>query len=55
MKETKIKKDKFIQIRVPEKLYNRMVLLADLYADGNLSVWIRHCITNYQPKFLIKK
>ena len=42
-----------IKLSIVEK--NRAQGFADIYAGGNLSKWVRHCLDNYSPKFLKKK
>lgn len=44
-----------IRLRVSKKLRNRIKMKASIYAHGNMSEWARHCLENYEPKFLKKK
>lgn len=45
-------KQKNIQIRVTEKEKNRIKMLADLYAFGNVSAWITYAALNAPRKRL---
>lgn len=48
-------KKEILRIRLSKKEKNKARGLAKLYADGNLSAWVRHCIENYESKFIGKK
>lgn len=48
-------KETFIKVRMTKKQKNKAQIRADLYADGNLSLWVRYCIDNPKPKILKKK
>ena len=47
--------DHMITCRVTKKLKKKCEIMAGIYADGDMSEWIRHCIDNYQPKIVKKK
>ena len=47
-----VKRDEWIQIRVNTKEKNRIKGLANLYAQGDLSTWIRWAAINGERKFL---
>jgi hypothetical protein len=42
-------------IRMTEQEYNRLVVLSELYAGGNLSLWITWAAINGPRKFITKK
>jgi hypothetical protein len=43
------------QFRFAEKEFNKIQLLADMYAGGNVSEWIRYAALNAPRKILKKK
>lgn len=45
-------KDVHVHFRVTKKELNMLKGRAKLYADGNLSKWILHCVQEYRPRFL---
>ena len=51
MKKLNAKSDE-LRVRVTKKEKNKIRGLAKIYAGGNLSQWVRHCIDNYESKFL---
>jgi hypothetical protein len=48
-------KDKRIALRLTKADFIFLECTAKVYADGNISEWIRHCIKNYEPKYLKKR
>jgi len=51
----KLNKTVSIKIRLTENEATFLKNTAEVYADGNISKWIRYCFMNYEPKFLKKK
>lgn len=43
-------KNKRLEVRLSEKQLNFVILRAEVYAEGDLSEWVRHCLFNYKPK-----
>lgn len=57
MKDTpkpQINKTEIIRFRVTKKEKNKILGLSKLYGAESLSDWCRHCVTNYEAKFLKK-
>lgn len=50
-----VHKNEILRIRVSKKMKNKIKGLAKIYADGNMSEWVRHCAENYEPKIIGKK
>lgn len=48
-------KSQNITFWVTEKEMNRIQWLADIYAGGNLSLWLRHAALNADRKFLVPR
>lgn len=47
--------DKVITFRVNQNEYTKLKAMCKMYACGSMSVWLRHCVTNYTPKIITKK
>jgi hypothetical protein len=45
-------KTKTVRFRISPKDWNRVLMLAAMYADGNASEWIRHAIVEAPRKVL---
>lgn len=43
-------KNKRLEIRLSEKQLNYVLTRAQVYANGDLSAWVRHCLLDYKPK-----
>lgn len=41
--------------RLSDKLDKKIQVMSKMYADGDESGWIRHCIENYTPRVLKTK
>lgn len=58
-KKTKKKKkpelSTVVTFRVNKSQYSKIKALAKMYADGQISTWIRHCLTDYTPKMMGKR
>lgn len=44
-----------VAFRLDKPLYKKLVASARMYADGDVSAWIRHCIESYKPRVIAKK
>lgn len=51
----KIKKEKVFIMRISEFDRNRLKMLADKYASGDMTAWALHGIINAPRKFIKKK
>jgi len=47
---TKVGKHKLMTVSVSQSEFRTIKQLADKFAGGNVSAWIRHCAINYKPK-----
>lgn len=43
---------KSIAFRVTEKEYKQIRAMCEMYAEGSLSAWVRHCVKHYKPAML---
>jgi hypothetical protein len=50
-----MKSDKGLYIRLPELERNKLRLCAEVYANGNLSEWVRYCLREAPLKLLKNK
>ncbi len=55
MARKNLKKGRRVELLMDDNTYQFLKNSADVYSEGNISVWIRHCIFNYEPKYLNKK
>jgi hypothetical protein len=46
------KKKKRLFVRLDEILYNKIKLYAQIYSEGDVSKWVRHCLDDPKRKFL---
>lgn len=46
------RKTRILGVRVTPSFYSKLEAMADMYADGDFSEWVRHCLENYQPKIV---
>jgi len=49
------RKDQLIKFRVSARTKRRAQMHAKILCDGNLSVFLRHAIENFEPKFIKKR
>ena len=47
---TKVNKNRILSISVSPSELRTIKKLAQKYAGGNVSAWIRYCAINYKPK-----
>lgn len=52
---TQEKNSQAVSFRLPTSLMSKIQVCAEMYADGDISSWIRHCVANYNPRMLTKK
>lgn len=45
--------DELLRVRAGERTANRIKMLADLYAGGNVSLWMRYAALNAPLRFLV--
>ena len=46
---------KILAVRVPIKDYNMVLARAAMYADGDLSAWLRFCVVKRPPIKMLKR
>lgn len=51
----KLPKTTWLRVRIDENVSTFIKNSAEVYAEGNISEWVRYCCMNYQPKYLKKK
>ena len=49
-----MRKDVMLKVRLTNKDYQMLKILAQMYAGGDISKWVRHCIFNAERE-VIKK
>ena len=52
-KKSEPKRMKFIGIRLTQKEYGEILQMAELYAEGNVSFYIRSALKFYRPKSIM--
>lgn len=50
-----MKRKTILNVKLNEAEVGYVKCMAGLYAGGNLSLWIRHCLMNNTPAMLIKE
>ena len=45
-------RNQMITVRLTKEEKRRLEVLAEMYGNGDLSQWVRHCLENYQPKLV---
>ena len=53
-KNKKDTKETLIRFRISEAQKNEVQTRANIYSNGNISEWIRYCLSNPNPKILKK-
>lgn len=48
----KVRQDEVLKVRYSEELKNKTIIRAKMYAGGDVSKWVRHCLDNYEPKVI---